>query len=272
MIFASDLDQTLLYGARFLNESTPPYRVVEVLDGAPISHMTIKAIELLQEIHQQLLFVPVTTRTIEQYRRIVIFQDEIAPRYAITSNGGHVIRDGRVDEQWSQLVHSRLIHDCGPFDEMLARFAEISNPEWVIREKTAEDLFFYSIIDRTQMPVDELADFERWVTRQNWSMSIQGRKLYLVPQAVNKRDAVLYVSRLEQDGHIVAAGDSLLDLPLLEGARLAIVPPHGELQQRRNDGGDVSCLQFTHAEGISASEEILQTVLSSYRQLIGITQ
>lgn len=268
MIFASDLDQTILYGKRFLTESTQPFRVVEVLEGAPISHMSIRAIHLLQEVHEKLLFVPVTTRTIEQYQRITIFQEEIKPRYAITSNGGNVILDGRVDEQWSRQVQSRIVNECGAFAEILARFAEISNPAWVLKEKTAEDLFFYSIIDREQMPVEVLDDFERWVNQQNWSMSIQGRKLYLVPQAVNKRDAVLYVSELEHDEQIIAAGDSLLDMPLLDCANLALVPPHGELQQLKNNGGDVSKFRFTQAEGISASEEILQTVLSSYRQLV----
>ncbi|NQF13745.1 hypothetical protein HPY31_07375 [Brevibacillus sp. HB1.3] len=271
MIFASDLDQTLLYGKRFLTDEMQSFQVVEVLEGEPISHMSDRAIQLLHEVHLKSLFIPVTTRTIEQYQRILIFQNELLPRYAITSNGGNVIRDGRIDEQWSRQVHSRMVNECAPFPDMLAGFAQISNDSWVIRERMAEDLFFYSIIDREKMPVDELRDFERWVAQQNWSMSIQGRKLYLVPQAVNKRDATLYVCELEQDEQLIAAGDSLLDLPLLEAAQLAIVPPHGEIYQSRNHGGAVGNFHFTQASGISAAEEILQTVLSWYHQLVKAT-
>ncbi|MGM0710319.1 HAD family hydrolase [Brevibacillus parabrevis] len=266
MIFASDLDQTLLYGTRFLADHTQPFQVVEVLDGAPISHMSDLAIHLLHEVHLQCLFVPVTTRTIEQYKRIAIFQNELVPRYAITSNGGHVLRDGQIDEQWSRQVRSKMINECAAIHDMLAGFARISHEQWVIRERMAEDLFFYSIIDRKKMPVDELRDFEQWVTEQNWSMSIQGRKLYLVPQAVNKRDASLYVCALEQDDRMIAAGDSLLDMPLLEAARLAVVPPHGEIYQLRGHNDAVASFHFTQASGMSASEEILQTVLASLRQ------
>lgn len=271
MIFASDLDQTLLYGKRFLTDGTQSVQVVEALEGEPISYMSDRTIQLLHEVHQQFLFMPVTTRTIEQYQRITIFQSELLPRYAITSNGGNVIHNGRIDEQWSSQVHSRMVNECAPFPDMLAAFAQISNDTWVIRERMAEDLFFYNIIDREKMPVNELRDFERWVTQQNWSMSIQGRKLYLVPQAVNKRDAALYVCELQQDEQLIAAGDSLLDLPLLAAAQLAIVPPHGEIYRLRNNDGVADNFHFTQAAGISAAEEILQTVLSSSRQMVKAT-
>lgn len=267
MIFASDLDQTILFGKRFITESNQLYKVVEMLDGIPISHMSVRAIQLLKEVHKQLLFVPVTTRTREQYCRIDIFQEEITPRYAITSNGGNVLIEGRVDEDWHRRVVSRMNNECGAFGDILERFAKISNDTWVIKENIAEHLFFYSIIDREKMPFDELAEFSNWIEGQNWSMSIQGRKLYLVPQAVNKRDAVHYVSSLEDDMEIIAAGDSLLDMPLLEIAGQALVPPHGELYQFGQNGGDVSKLQFTLAEGISSSEEILQQVLFSFLQI-----
>lgn len=267
MIFASDLDQTILFGKRFLTESDDLYQVVEWLDGNPISHMSVRAIQLLKEVHKQLFFVPVTTRTIEQYRRIDIFQEEITPRYAITSNGGNVLLEGRVDEDWNRRVVSRMNNECGPFEEIRERFANISNDTWVIKQNTADHLFFYSIIDREKMPIDELAEFSNWVEQQNWSMSIQGRKLYLVPQAVNKRDAVLYVSSLEDEIDIIAAGDSLLDMPLLEIAKQALVPPHGEIYQFGRNGGDVSKLQFTRADGISSSEEILQQVLVSFPRI-----
>ena len=61
---------------------------VEVYNGKEISFMTEKAIALLRELSEEMMFVPVTTRTVEQYNRVSLFREEIRPTYAITSNGG----------------------------------------------------------------------------------------------------------------------------------------------------------------------------------------
>ena len=70
-------------------------RNVEVYNGREISFMTEKAIALLRELSDEMMFVPVTTRTVEQYNRVSLFHDEIRPTYAITCNGGVVLKDGQ---------------------------------------------------------------------------------------------------------------------------------------------------------------------------------
>lgn len=49
-------------------------------------------------------FIPVTTRTIEQFQRITLFQNEIIPEYAITSNGGNILHNGKQDVTWNKEI------------------------------------------------------------------------------------------------------------------------------------------------------------------------
>src|SRR5690348_3965768 len=100
MIYASDLDQTLVYSRRALRipEDTPGLVPAEWINGKLSAFMSAYALERLQSLPQDIVFMPVTTRTVEQYRRIHIFQNECIPKYAVTSNGGNIIVDGQVDD------------------------------------------------------------------------------------------------------------------------------------------------------------------------------
>jgi hydroxymethylpyrimidine pyrophosphatase-like HAD family hydrolase len=72
-----------------------------MLNGAEQSFMSEAAIEMLKEVSRSLIFVPVTTRSIEQYLRISVFRDLHLP-YALTSNGGVLLVDGRRYEEWEK--------------------------------------------------------------------------------------------------------------------------------------------------------------------------
>jgi hypothetical protein len=74
-IVASDLDRTLIYSAAALalampDEEAPRLLTVEVHEARPLSYMTETAGRLLVELAAAVRFVPATTRTRKQYRRI----------------------------------------------------------------------------------------------------------------------------------------------------------------------------------------------------------
>jgi len=104
-----------------------------------------------------------------------------------------------------------------------------------------------------------LAAFCNWAREQYWEVSIQGRKLYLVPQLINKRTALTRVTEMTGKHNVIAAGDSLLDLPLLQGADYAFIPAHGELYEQLEYIPDNWLL--TESSGLPAGEEILQAVI-----------
>ncbi|WZL72907.1 HAD family hydrolase [Clostridiaceae bacterium 35-E11] len=262
MIFASDLDRTLIYSDKFLEDmSEDEVRLIEKKGEQEISFMTETAIDLLKDLSENILFVPVTTRTIAQYRRIKLFQNEIVPKYAVVSNGGNLLIDGEIDLQWNQQIHNRIATECLPFEDVLTRFQEIQSDEWVLNKRMADDLFSYCIVDRKKVPMDDLMSFTDWLTQHNWKASLQGRKLYFVPQCVSKGDALDYIQERESIDFVAAAGDSLLDLPMLHMADYAIAPPHGEINQiYEEESLAIESILFTEKEGILAAEEILERV------------
>jgi len=270
MLFASDLDQTLIYSHKTVlsKEIEEQIRPVEWYDGRFISYMTEVALCKLSEVSKRTLFVPVTTRTKLQYQRINFRDYDITHQYAVTSNGGTIFCEGVEDKDWSQLVLDGR-HSCLAAGDLINKFDEISHPSWVIADsgKLADQLFYYCLIDRDKLPITELAAFKLWARKYHWELSVQGRKLYLVPQNVNKKAAIRYIQEKEGMSQVIAAGDSLLDLELLKAADLALAPAHGELYSLYLQGTPgLEKIKFTQTSGIKAAEEILDSVPGSLTQ------
>ena len=103
-IVCADLDRTLIYSANALDlgSETPRLLCVEIYKGAPLSFMTETAAELLRSLTAHV--VPTTTRTLEQLARVRL--PGPPSRYAIASNGGHLLVDGVPDPAWSTRVRT----------------------------------------------------------------------------------------------------------------------------------------------------------------------
>lgn len=265
MIFASDLDRTLIYSDKFLTESMvldKDYFVVEQKEERNISHMTKKAYALLEEIHKKCLFIPVTARTIKEYSRINIFRDKIVPKYAIVSNGGNILINGVPDEIWNKNIKEQLKNEHISHKYVREKMELILSDDWIFREYMAEDLFFYYIIDANKIPYNKIYDFEIWLKENKWNLSIQGRKMYIMPNCLDKWKAISYIMENEDLDKVVAAGDSLLDLKMLNKANYSISPSHGEIKKRIFESGrDKVTINFTEKTGMLASEEIFEKLL-----------
>ena len=259
-LVACDLDRTLIYSSRAfwletIDADAPPIVVAEVYNGVPISYMTRAAERLLLDLAATTTFVPVTTRTVAQYSRVQL--PGPVPRFAITTNGGTILVDGRPDADWAHSLQTRLSAQAAPLAEVRSLLENPAAAAWIVRVHTAEELFTYAIIDREAMPAEWIAALHVQGLALGWSVSVQGRKLYCVPEAVNKSAAVAEVRRRLGAPTLLAAGDSLLDQRMLEEADFAFRPAHGELHDaaflRPN-------LAVTAARGILAGEELLRSI------------
>lgn len=266
MIFASDLDQTLIYSPRSfriaLGDAMPPITSIEMYEGREISFIADGVIKKLNDIARRSTFIPVTTRTIEQYRRISLFQEAIIPTYGVVSNGGNIIKNGEVDLHWQKQVLLNMQEGCLAAKDMLMSFQEICHESWAGTIRMADGLFYYCVVERDKVPQSDIEGFTVWAQEQGWSISLQGRKLYIVPQVVNKWAAVAYIQNLLQEKFVIAAGDSLLDLCMLEQADCGIVPSHGEIWDSYCQGLLVApSIKFTKSKGILAANDILDVVI-----------
>ncbi|WP_019631010.1 hypothetical protein [Actinomadura atramentaria] len=249
VLACSDLDRTLIYSAAACGPGTDldGLSCVEMYDGAPLSYMEPDALRDLAALAAETVFVPVTTRTVEQYARVEL---PVAPAYAICANGGHLLVDGRDDPDWAAAVRTRAADAAAPLAEVAARLAAAG--PFLLRSRTAAGLFAYGIVDRAAIPPGWLDDLTGWCAERNWRTSLQGRKVYCLPTGLTKAAAAREVARRTGASLLLAAGDSLLDRDLLEAADAAVRPAHGELHDTGWSGADV-----TASGGVAAGAEVI---------------
>ncbi|THA26617.1 HAD family hydrolase [Streptomyces sp. RKND-216] len=259
-LFASDLDRTLIYSAAALNLTAPDHEAprllcVEVYQQRPLSYVTETAAALLPQVADATVFVPTTTRTREQYHRIHL--PGPPARYAVCANGGHLLVDGVSDPDWQTHVR-RSLSDCAPLVEIRDHLRRTADPAWLLKERVAEDLFAYLVVDRAELPdtwVKELAD---WAGPHGWTVSLQGRKIYAVPRPLTKSAAIAEIARRTGATRTLAAGDSLLDADLLEHADAGWRPGHGELADTGWHAPHIAALP---ERGVAAGERVLREAL-----------
>lgn len=258
-LVACDLDQTLIYsrGAFRLPEGTPEpaLQVAEIYGGGASSFLTARAARLLTQVAARAELVPVTTRTLEQYRRIDL---GVRCRYAVTANGGSLLIDGEPDATWEATVRRRLADSGRPLDEVLGLAERWADPAWVRTLRVADDFFVYLVAHERDL-IPDLTDLEAELVADGWTLSVQGRKVYLVPAALTKQAALAEVAARCGPSAVAAAGDSLLDAGMLEAVDAAVRPAHGELHDARWTRPHV---RVTERSGLLGGEQVVETLLA----------
>ncbi|MET7933877.1 HAD family hydrolase [Streptomyces sp. NPDC005322] len=260
VLVASDLDRTLIYSAAALgldmpDAEAPRLLCVEVYEGRPLSYMTETAAGLLAELVRQSVFVPTTTRTPEQYARISL--PGPPPRFAVCANGGHLLVGGESDPEWHASVRAGLADACAPLEEIRAHLSATADPAWLLKERVADELFAYLVVERDLLPEEYVKELAEWAEPRGWRVSLQGRKVYAVPKPLTKSAAIAEIKRRSGAEEVLAAGDSLLDTDLLLAADRAWRPGHGELADTGWTGPEVTALE---EKGVVAGEAIVRAL------------
>jgi hypothetical protein len=249
-----DLDRTVIYSAAALDLREPDHEAprllcVELVKGVPQSFLTEAAAATLRDLQDVATVVPTTTRTPAQLARVHL--PGPPARYAIASNGGHLLVDGVADPEWDAVVRDRVAR-CAPLAEVQAHLRARGGP-FMLSLREASGLFAYAVVDRAALPVGWVDELTAWCAPRGWTVSLQGRKVYAVPAGLTKSAAATEVVA-RCGGPLLAAGDSLLDADLLDAADAAIRPAHGELA---HTGFTRPHLAVTTATGVAAGAELL---------------
>lgn len=261
MIFATDLDRTLIYAERFLEGYDKEIRSIEIFNGKPISYMSTKALILLKELDKRATIIPVTTRNKEQYERINIWREHIKPRIYVVNNGGTIFIEGKEDLVWTARIKEQLSVLTLSYEEVLKLFLSLYKGP-IKRYTKSDELIWVVLSDKEHIDWKAVKDFNRKVEGSGWRIDVNGRKIYLYPDCIRKWEALCYIKTNYLNEEIVAAGDSLFDTEMIHKAEWGIVPKGASIETTCEKN-----IYRTSKEGVGAAEDIVSYALEQVDRL-----
>lgn len=249
MVFATDLDRTLIYSNKFVNKENKKY-ISGFPDGVGFSFLTNKAIEYLTNIKEKIDVVPCTTRSREQFNRIPLFKD---CKYSICSNGATIFHNGKVDSQWNMVMRKNMDF-C--MNDMLLFHDKLKQQSFLTREiQLVDNFFLFTKVDTSTNCIDFL---EANLDKKNFYYAISGQKLYIFPTFISKEHALGYVLDRLNDNNLISAGDSEMDIGILNMATVkAFIIQHNKEQINIDSKIDT---QIFHNCGIMSGEYVLKQI------------
>ena len=231
--FFTDLDGTLIYSHR---RNLPEPRIaVEIIHGREQSHMAEETFAFLKGA-DWLQIVPVTTRTEEQYRRL-LRTEELRIRQAILCNGGKLLTDGREDPDWTAETMARVRMVLPALEEAADLLRSLS-PESEIRHP--EPYYFYAAAED---PAAVCSALKKKIRGKRLQAFHDRRKVYLFPDSIRKGDAVRRFIRRFGVGVSAAAGDGPADVTMLNAVDLPMAAEaiFGRVRnaEKRKLGGEI---------------------------------
>ncbi len=215
IIFNSDLDNTLIYS--YKHDIGDAKRNVEIYQGREISFMTDKTYELLQKVKKEMLIVPTSTRTIEQYNRIDLGIGSF--KYALVCNGGILLVDGRKDESWYRESLSLAALSAAAIHTALRLLEGDSRRKFELR--FIEELFVFT---KCSEPEKVVYDLRAQLRTDQVDIFNNGEKVYVLPRKLNKGAAVGRLREMLKPDFVIAAGDSEFDISMVTKADRGFVP------------------------------------------------
>ncbi|MEC1180218.1 HAD family hydrolase [Metasolibacillus meyeri] len=260
LLFTSDLDRTLMYSQRLLQQfpSASEMVAVEQMDGKVISYMTEELVSLLKKVCEQTLFVPVTTRSTAQYERLA-FMHKLQPAYAIISNGGILLENGRPNEQWTKIMKQRIAASAVPYAEIAQHLQRMESSIWLQRSRCMDSLFVVHYVDKEAFSAAHYQELQQAVNPYGWRIWLNGRKLYMMPKVLTKEAAITYLQEHCTYNQHVAAGDSIMDYGMLALADIGYTPYHGDLKDKQPQA--LSNIVYSEQSGAAFTQELLEAVL-----------
>lgn len=220
VILNTDLDNTLIYS--YKHDIGADKIGVELYDNREISYITYKTYELLKALKEEIMIVPASTRTIEQYKRINLGVGEF--EYALVCNGGVLLVNGEIEEAWYEESLKIIRNSVNVLEDARRMLESDSRRKFELR--FINELFIFT---KCNEPEKVVADLKAGLGNSLVDIFNNGEKVYVVPAKLSKGAAVERFKRYIKMKNInvdmvIAAGDSEFDISMLEMADAALAP------------------------------------------------
>lgn len=225
ILLACDLDNTLIHSWKHRKEGD---LCIEHIGEKEQGYMSRKAAELYSSLPENILLVPVTTRSVDQYRRIR-WPGSREPDLAVTTNGAILLGGGPVQRDqgsdFSMILHDWIMQsqrEAAPCRQAMDELRGILLASgYYLRVRMVDDFYLFAYCDEGKDPKDAVPES---AFRSGLQIVSSGRKIYFLSPAFNKGEAVRRLEGLLQPPRILAAGDTEIDLPMAERADRMFIP------------------------------------------------
>lgn len=250
LLFASDIDNTLMFSYRYRIDSD---LCIERLDGKEQGFLSAGTPMLLERVNAACLFVPVTTRSVAQYKRIQ-WPEGCDAKYAVAANGGILLVDGEADEAW--LKDSREM--IAPWRSEMERMLSVLEASEMCRvQSIIDEMFLFAACNNAEEAQLLKAHFEDETTL---TVELTGRKVYFFPEPLHKGAALQRLQKRFCPDRTFSAGDSPIDVPMLSAADVAAAPARLDVSACENK-------ILVHSGSERFAEFILENVLREIEEI-----
>lgn len=211
ILFACDLDNTII---RSFKKKKDGDICIEHIHEKEQGYIDQTAVKYLAELEKKLILIPVTTRSVEQYLRIKWPEDSV-PGYAVTTNGALALENELMDEDWKKESEG-LLKD---YKEELQRILSLLEAEDdYLRCRCVDSMYVFAYCKEG---VDVAAKLEYYIPKTVLNVIASGKKIYFLPPEFNKGSALKRLIKKVGPDLVICAGDSDIDIPMLEMADIA---------------------------------------------------
>lgn len=239
MIFATDLDRTIIFSYRFIKDNKQREELIcmEESNNKEISYMKKETFLKLLDLNKLVTITPVTMRSLKEYTRL-LFAKEM--KYAIVANGGMILKNGKPLADWQNKIKTLKPHNYLEVSELLKQYNSMFKKDI----KLVDDVYFFASVKDTLTEHKESIKEEIQASLDNktseWKAMCNGNKIYIYPKNITKDKALAFLKQYieKEEGkkfYMITAGDALVDLPILKLGDQRIIPENSAILKHNLD-------------------------------------
>lgn len=245
-LFFSDLDNTLIYS--YKHNIGNSKILVEKMDEKELSYMTEYSYNHLYEISQKYTFIPITTRSIQQYQRINF---GFVPRYALTSNGGNLLIDNIPSKSWYN-ESLEIISDSKKYLSDSKKLL-LNDSNITMEVRYVDELFIFTKSSNPDLTIENI---RLHIDNDKVDIFSNSTKVYVVPKVLSKGFAILRMKEFLGINNTFCSGDSLFDVSMINQCDISFIPQELKKDISKNEN------LYIHKDDSVFSDFIINKLLS----------
>lgn len=263
MIYATDLDRTVIFSSKFLLGHEKDVTCVEHKEDKEISYMLNESLRLLDLLmnKKDLIVIPVTTRSVEQYQRVTPFQK---CKYAVVANGGIILyNNNMVFKPWQEKIE-KILTEYQKYESSVLEFMKDYEEYFDSDIRKVDNIFYFvKLKDDKEKNEELLKILDRSLDKSLWNFTLQGLKLYIIPKEITKENALLFLKKYLNETYVITSGDGKLDKDFIILGNKVFIPMYSEvLDYMTKQECDYSLI----SDGLIGTPELFKAILNICRR------